>query len=111
MPPDEQEDLKRLGERIAEAEQRRTALAPAKTAAPIGIAFRIVTELFSGLFVGGGLGWCVDWAFDHWSHWHTRPWGFVALFVVGAVLGIRNVIRTALAIEAERAKQDKDRER
>jgi ATP synthase protein I len=107
MPPPEPDDLQRLGERIDEAEQRRTQRT--KPPAPMSssaIAFRFATEMVSALLVGGGLGWGIDWAFDHWSPFHTRPWGIVVMFVLGAAAGIRNVMAAAKEINAEMARKD-----
>ena len=109
MPPPEPDDLKRLGERIDEAERKRSH--PMKPPPPNswGIAFRFATEMVSALLVGGGLGWGIDWAFDHWSHLQTRPWGMVVMFVLGAVAGIRNVTRAAKEINAEMAGKDSEK--
>jgi ATP synthase protein I len=109
MPPPEPDDLRSLGERIDEAERRRAQ--PSKVAAPtsLGIAFRFTTEMVSALLVGAGLGWGVDWAFDHWSPFHTRPWGIVVMFVLGAVAGIRNVMAAAKELNAEMAEKDREK--
>ncbi len=107
MPPSEPDDLKRLGERIDAAGkkyggEKDTHAAPS----PMGIAFRLGTELVSAVFVGGGFGWGVDWAFEHWAHIHTRPVGLVVLFFLGAAAGIRNVIRTSRQISADMAPKE-----
>jgi ATP synthase protein I len=107
LPPSEPDDLKRLGERIDAAgkkhgEENDTHAAPS----PMGIAFRLGTELVSAVFVGGGLGWGVDWAFEHWAHIQTRPIGLVVLFFLGAAAGIRNVIRTSRQISADMAPKE-----
>jgi ATP synthase protein I len=105
MPP-EPDDLRRLGERIDEAEQRRTQQSKAPPPTSLGVAFRFGWEMFAALLVGGGLGWGIDWAFDHWSPFHTRPWGMVVMFVLGAVAGIRNVMAAAKELNAEMARKD-----
>lgn len=106
MLPDQPEDLKRLGERIEEAGRRRPNAVEKTPPTPIGIGFRFATELIAALLVGGALGWCVDWAFDHWSPWHTRPWGIVIMFVLGVAAGIRNVLAAAGEINAAMAEKD-----
>jgi len=107
MPPPEPDDLQRLGERIDEAEQRRSQRTkPPPPMSSSGIAFRFATEMVSALLVGGGLGWGIDWAFDHWSHLQTRPWGMVVMVVLGAAAGIRNVMAAAKEINAEMAKKN-----
>ena len=52
--------------------------------------------------VGGGLGWGVDWLFGHFGY-HTRPVFIVVFFVLGGAAGIRNVMRTAMEINAEQS--------
>ena len=105
MPP-EPDDLKHLGERIDEAERRRMQQSKAPPPTSLGIAFRFTTEMVSALVVGAGLGWGIDWAFDHWSHLQTRPWGMVVMFVLGAAAGIRNVMTAAKELNAEMAGRD-----
>ncbi len=107
MPSPEPEDLKRLGQRIDEAGRKRSE--PARGAAPsaLGIAFRFGAEMISAILVGGALGWGIDWSFDHWTSVHTRPWGLVVMFVVGAAAGIRNVMRAANEINASMASKEK----
>lgn len=63
--------------------------------------------MISALLVGGGLGWGIDWGFDRWSSVHTRPWGVVVMFVLGAAAGIRNVMRAAKEMNAEAASKEK----
>ena len=105
MPP-ESDDLRRLGERIDEAERRRPRQSNAPPPTSLGIAFRFTTEMVAALLVGGGLGWSIDWAADHWSPIHTRPWGVVVFFVLGAAAGIRNVLSAAKELNAEMAAKD-----
>jgi len=106
VPTHDPNDLKRLGERIDEAE-RRQKRDDASPPSPLGIAFRFATELVSALVVGGGLGWGIDWAFEHWTSVQTRPWGLVVFAVLGVVTGIRNVLRAAKEINAEMASREK----
>ena len=107
MAPPEPDDLKRLGEQIDEA--GRKASVPSRGAAPtpLGIAFRFGAEMISAVAVGGGMGWGIDWAFDHWSSVHTRPWAMVVMFVLGAAAGIRNVMRAAKELNAKMASKEK----
>lgn len=107
MTPPKHDDLKRLGERIDEAERKRRERSPAPTPSPIGIAFRFATEMVSALVVGGGLGWGIDWAFEHWASIQTRPWALVVFVLLGAAAGIRNVVRTANEINAETSAKEK----
>lgn len=108
LPPSEPEDLKRLGEKIDAAGRKRAGEEETHAApAPYGIAFRLGTELISAVLVGSGLGWGIDWAFEHWASVHTSPAGLVVMFLMGAAAGIRNVIRTSQQISADMASKEK----
>ena len=107
MPPSEPEDLKRLGERIDAAGRQNSGPDKPPPNTSLGIAFRFGAEMISALLVGGGMGWGIDWAFDHWTSVHTRPWGTVVMFVLGAAAGIRNVMRAAQQLNAEMASKEK----
>ena len=109
MPPPEPDDLKRLGERIDAAGRKHAAKEPRQTApnSALSIAFRLSTELVSAVLMGTGLGWGIDWAFEHWAHMQTRPVGLVVMFFLGAAAGIRTVYRTAQQIGARQASKEK----
>ena len=108
LPPSEPDDLKRLGERIDAAEQKRSSETEAGTAtSAYSIAVRLGSELIGAVVVGTGLGWGIDWAFEHWAHVQTRPWGLVVMFLLGAAAGIRNVIRASQQISAAMAPKEK----
>ena len=55
----------------------------------LGLAFRLSTELVSGLAVGGVVGWSID----KWLG--TEPWFLLIFFILGIAAGIINVIKTA----------------
>jgi ATP synthase protein I len=105
--PPEPDDLKRLGERIDEAERKRRGGAEGPPPSPFGIAFRFATEMVTAVVVGGGLGWSLDWALEHWASIQSRPWGMVVFVVLGAAAGIRNVMRAASEINAGMASKEK----
>jgi ATP synthase protein I len=65
---------------------------------PAGWAFRLSVELVAGLIVGGIIGW----ALDRWLG--TNPLMLIIFFLLGAVAGIYNVIRSAM--QMNRAAQD-----
>jgi ATP synthase protein I len=95
------ENLRALGERLDEAQRRRTATRkPAEPPTSMGIAFRFTAELVSALIVGGGIGWGLDWLFGYFGI-HTRPVFLLVMFVLGSAAGIRNVMRAAKEINAE----------
>ncbi|MGH6887803.1 MAG: AtpZ/AtpI family protein [Rhizomicrobium sp.] len=98
MSPPEPDDLRALGRKIDEARgaDRKSAGEPPPTA--IAIAVRLGTELVAAPAVCGGLGWLLD----RWLH--TTPIFLVILFIVGAGIGIRNVMRAAAELNAQAAK-------
>jgi len=106
MPSAHPDDLKRLGERIDEAARRRAPKTDARPSSGLSIAMRFATELVAAVIVGAGMGWAIDWAFEHWASVHTRPWGLVAMLVLGAAAGIRNVMRAAEEINAKMASKE-----
>ena len=55
----------------------------------LGLAFRLSTELVSGIVVGGAMGWSID----KWLG--TQPWFLLIFFILGIAAGIINVIKTA----------------
>ena len=55
----------------------------------IGLAFRLSTELVSGIVVGSIMGWSLD----KWLG--SQPWFFLIFFILGIAAGIINVIKTA----------------
>jgi ATP synthase protein I len=46
-------------------------------------------EFVAAIILGGAIGWGLDWLLG------TRPWLFIAFFLLGTVAGVRNVIRVA----------------
>lgn len=97
--PDPQR-LKELGRQLDEAQKRDVRPKNAESVSPQGIAFRLSTELAVALVVGGGMGWGIDWIFGFFGI-HTRPIFIIVFFLLGAVAGIRNVVRVAREINAQ----------
>ncbi|MDA7686072.1 AtpZ/AtpI family protein [Candidatus Pelagibacter sp.] len=56
---------------------------------PIGLAFKLSTELVAAVAVGTIIGFIFDKTFG------TKPWFILIFFFVGVVAGITNVIRSA----------------
>ena len=56
---------------------------------PIGIAFKLSTELVSAVAVGTIIGFILDKTFG------TKPWLILIFFFVGVIAGIMNVIKSA----------------
>ena len=94
------DDLEKLGKRLDETQKRQAEANKPPPPGQWGIAGRFATDLVAGLFVGGGLGWGVDWLFGHFG-FHTSPAFMLIFFVLGAAAGIRNIIRTAQELNAE----------
>ncbi|MDC0945715.1 AtpZ/AtpI family protein [Candidatus Pelagibacter sp.] len=56
---------------------------------PIGVAFKLSTELVSAVVVGTIIGFILDKTFG------TKPWLILIFFFIGVVAGITNVIKSA----------------
>jgi ATP synthase protein I len=108
LPPSDPDDLKRLGEKIDAVGKKHAGADPkAAPSSSLGIAFRLGTELVAAVFVGGAIGWGIDWAFQHWAHIQTRPAGLVVMFILGAATGIRNVWHVSRQLGAQTAPKEK----
>ncbi len=94
------ENLRDLGKRLDDAQAKRTDRSKRPPPTQMGIAFRFATELVAALLVGGAIGWGADWMCGHFGL-HTKPVFLILFFVLGAVAGIRNVMRAAKDINAE----------
>lgn len=96
----DEERLKRLSERIAEA---RRAQEPAPRApehhTQAQMAWRMVTELVAGLLVGFGIGFGLDVLLG------TRPVLLVLFTLLGFAAGVRTMLRTAGEVQAARERE------
>ena len=86
------EDIKRLGQKISELQDRENALSATKTnqsefVRVSRIGLRIGVELFSAVVVGAGIGYLLDNAFS------TKPWMLTVFLFFGGAAGILNVYR------------------
>jgi ATP synthase protein I len=85
--------LDELGERLRKAQEAQAVKQGGKgrldrgASGPIGVAFRIGTELLAAMVVGVGGGLL----FDYWLG--TAPWGLIVWFFLGAAAGVLNVYR------------------
>lgn len=77
-----------------EARTRRTA------AAALGGGFRIAVDMLAALAVGTGLGYMADRMLG------TMPWIMVAGIFFGFAAGVRNMIRSARRMNAQRGGTD-----
>jgi ATP synthase protein I len=68
------------------ASSRRGDLAVGRS---LGMGFRVASELFAGILVGGFIGWWIDRWFG------TEPAGLLIMLMIGAVSGFWNVYKLA----------------
>ena len=83
------------GRREAERAPRRSAL----SSRGMGAGFRIAVELLAALVVGIGLGVVLD----KWLG--TAPWFLILGFFLGSGAALKNVMRTAKELDAERRRE------
>ena len=99
------DELRKLGQRLDEAQKRHAVRDTGPPPTRLGIAGRFSTELVAAVVVGGGLGWGIDWLLGHFGY-HTKPVFMLVFFVLGAAAGIRNVVRAASELNAAMAAED-----
>ena len=58
--------------------------------------FKISTEIVAALVVGTGIGLLVD------NYFHTKPFGLIIFFILGAFAGFLNVYRVMRRIEKQK---------
>jgi ATP synthase protein I len=87
-PPERDEALKRLDERIdAMAASNVRKVRHVETGAEAG--YKVVGELVGGIVGGLGLGWTLD------RFAGTTPWGVIAGVVIGMTASILLIVRSA----------------
>jgi len=80
------DDLERLKSELKSFEENKKK--PDKPVGSIGTLMNVGIEFVSGVLVGIGLGFLIDWAFS------TKPWGLISFFALGSIAGMLNVYRT-----------------
>lgn len=88
------DELRALGAQLDEIRRRDDARKKPPPPTSLGVAFRFSTELLAATLVGAAIGWGIDRLF------RTSPWFMLVLGLLGAVAGVRNVIRVANQINA-----------
>ena len=83
--------------RLARARHKKGPATPERPT-PMGIAFRVATELIAGVLVGTGIGWVLD----RWLG--TSPWLLIVFFFFGVAASFTNVFRSARQMNAEATK-------
>jgi ATP synthase protein I len=85
LPTESREEaIKRLAESAAALEARNARAVSYEAAGQVaaGQAWRIIADLFGGVFVGLALGAIVDWYF------HTGPWGLIGGVLLGFAVSV-----------------------
>lgn len=88
-----------LQARRSKADQK-SARAAGRSTGQMGLGFRISVEMLATLAVGTGMGFVLD----RWLG--TSPWLTLVFLMLGAAAGMRNAIRVATRISAERSKTE-----
>lgn len=93
-PTNAQEEQVKLADIDSRLNQARKPKAPdiksgAEKYKNISLAWRMVIELVSGIFIGGCIGWGLDQLFSFF------PWCTLVFGLLGFVAGIKTMIKTA----------------
>jgi ATP synthase protein I len=100
-PPERNEAVKRLDERIDAMTAANVRKAPyVETGAETG--YKVVGELVGGIVGGLGLGW----TFDRFAG--TTPWGLIGGVVIGMTASILLIVRSAERAQKMRNVETKD---
>ena len=88
--------MEKLNSRIREARKARDKV-QSTSLSPVGLAsaWRLTTEMFAAILVGGGLGWL----FDRWLG--TQPWLMLLFLGIGVSAGTLNAYRAARRFEKD----------
>jgi len=89
------DDLEALGERIRVSRRRHEPATAGRggSASPLGVAFRIMTELVVAVMAAVLAGWGLD------SYFGTWPWMLLLFTPLGMAAGVLNVLRAARALD------------
>ena len=91
----DEESLKALDERLKKARGEPESIMEDGVPSPVGAAWKLGIELVIGVVVGVILGSAID----DWMG--TKPWGMLAMILLGFAAGIRNVIREATRMQKQ----------
>jgi ATP synthase protein I len=89
--------LRELGKRLDKARQARQPVRPSPqegTGAALAVGWRVGLGLIVAVAVGVFIGWAADKGLG------TRPWGIVVGFFVGIAVGMYDVFRVMMSMEA-----------
>ncbi len=102
-PPTGGHEVDNLAKRLEAFRHSRQQNAPkfdARGKQGSSVAFRLVTELVTGVLMGIGLGWLVDQGLG------SQPWGVVVGTLLGFGLGFYAAARGALKAQKQMTAQD-----
>lgn len=98
--------LDRIGEalerRRTEAAQAARKASPASSTGAMALGMRAMSDLVGAVFVGGGLGWGIDYLAG------SEPWGLMVGVGLGAVAGFWGVYRLAAGRATSEADEPPD---
>ncbi len=95
--------LRALGMRLDKARQARQPIGPPPQEGA-GAALALGWRVGLGLIVAVAAGVFVGWAADKWVG--TRPWGIVVGFFVGIAVGMYDVFRVMMSMNAPSRRED-----
>lgn len=93
------DQLKQFEGRLGKARAAIREKDAAQGMSPLGMAFRIASELVVSVLVGGAIGWGLDYWFN------TTPLFLLIFFVAGTAAGVKNVFRSAKAMQYDASRR------
>lgn len=85
-------------QRLGALEAERSAKASFAAGKSLNEGYRLVANLISGVLVGAGLGWLIDYFA------HTSPFGLVGGLLIGTVASIITVVRASARMSQQALK-------
>lgn len=86
-----------LSRRIATAKARQNGGAPSGMGRAETRGWAIGIEFVGAVLVGGFIGWAID----HWSGWHTAPFGMIVMLGFGFAAGVRRALQTSAQFDSD----------
>ncbi|WP_232829368.1 AtpZ/AtpI family protein [Tropicimonas sp. IMCC34043] len=93
----ESERLRQLEQKIARAKGKDAPPPEDNKYTQANVAWRMVTELVAGLFLGLGIGMGLDWLFG------TKPFLMIVFIILGFIAGVKTMMRTATEVQVKQA--------
>jgi ATP synthase protein I len=92
------ERLRELERKLEPGEDKRESMSDeeaGRRSSTLGKAFKVSTELVAGVFVGGAIGYALDFWLMPKMGFHTSPLFLLVFLLLGIAAGFLNVIRAA----------------